>query len=77
MVCGFGAQGLLAHQVDLTWNKSPGSMADSRELPLEKIVLVIGETGVGKSTIVNMLYNRDQVSTAASTHSQQDRKSVV
>ena len=59
MVCGFGAQGLLAHQVDLTWNKSPGSMADSRELPVEKIVLVIGETGVGKSTIVNMLYNRD------------------
>ena len=30
-----------------------------RDLPVDRFMLVIGETGVGKSTLVNMLYNND------------------
>lgn len=52
--------------VSLTWAPSPLNhlvmsyfLFTNRGPAIEKIVVVIGETGVGKSTIVNMLYNRD------------------
>lgn len=31
----------------------------AKDFVVNKVVLVIGETGVGKSTILNMLYNDD------------------